>query len=259
MYSTYQLQEFQVDRKTADLEIDGKQGDKPASNAKIPPRLRRIGVPVSTASKPVSRRQKALDDKRGVILSAAQSLFSRFGLHGTSIDQIADKADVSKSNLLYYFVNKEDLYRTVLRNLLAVWLEPLNSFDADKDPENALRDYIRYKLAFSRDQAEASRLFCLEVVGGAPLIKNELQVGLREMLDRKSKVIQAWIDRGLLNPVEPHHFLFSVWAITQHYADFAAQVEAVTGRSLKDKAFFEQTVVNVQQIILRGVLPHSVV
>ena len=57
---------------------------------------------------------------RSVTLAAALGLFSRFGLHGTSVDQMAARADVSRSNLLYYFSNKEQLYVSVLRELLAV-------------------------------------------------------------------------------------------------------------------------------------------
>lgn len=240
-----------------DSTTDDDQARPTASKVKPASRPRRIGVPLGISAKPLGRRQKAIEDKRATILAAAQSLFSRFGLHGTSIDQIAEKADVSKSNLFYYFASKEDLYLTVLRNILATWLKPLESFDVDNDPQEALRDYIRHKLVISRDNPEASRLFCLEIVGGAPVLKNELAVGLRELLDRKSEVIRAWIDKGLLNAIEPHHFIFSIWAVTQHYADFAAQVQAITGKSLRDKAFFEETVQNIQQLILHGALPKA--
>ena len=46
-----------------------------------------------------------------------------------------------------------------------------------------------------------------------------------------------------------------LWATTQHYADFAVQVEALTGQTLANPAFFEQTVANVQAVVLRGVGP----
>lgn len=41
-----------------------------------------------------------IESKRASILQAALELFSRFGLHGTSLDQVATQADVSKTNLL---------------------------------------------------------------------------------------------------------------------------------------------------------------
>ncbi len=200
-----------------------------------------------------SRRMRQIDSKRSAILSAALGLFSRYGLHGTTVDQVAARADVSKSNLLYYFANKEELYVSVLRDLLEVWIAPLRGFSAEQDPREAIGDYIRRKLVISRDAPDASRLFCLEMVQGAPLLRDELARELRDLVEQKSEVIRAWVADGRLAPVEPHHLVFALWAITQHYADFAVQVQAITGRTLDDPAFFEQTVANVQRLVLDGV------
>lgn len=194
-------------------------------------------------------------DKRTAVLHAALGLFSRYGLHGTSVDQVAARAGVSKSNLLYYFVNKEELYVCVLRDLLQVWLAPLREFSAEQDPQRVIGDYIRRKLAVSRDSPEASRLFCLEMIQGAPLLRDELGRELRDLVEQKSAVIQTWVDAGRLAPVNPQHLLFMLWATTQHYADFAVQVEALTGQTLANPAFFEQTVANVQALVLRGLAP----
>lgn len=202
-----------------------------------------------------SRRERHVADRRATILAAALRLFSRHGLHGTTIDEVAAAADVSKTNLFYYFPNKEALYLAVLRELLAVWLEPLRAFSAEQDPHEALDTYIRAKLALSRDQPDASRLFCLEMIQGAPLLRDELAQELRELVERKALVIQAWVASGRLAPVEPHHLVFSLWALTQHYADFAAQVEALTGRTLADPAFFDETVAHVRGLVLQGISP----
>ncbi len=192
-------------------------------------------------------------NKREAVLAAALALFSRFGLHGTSVDQVAARAGVSKSNLLYYFANKEELYVCVLRELLEVWLAPLREFSAEQDPLQAIADYIRRKLVVSRDSPDASRLFCLEMVQGAPLLRDELDRELRGIVERKSAVIQGWMAAGRLAKVEPEHLIFMIWAATQHYADFAVQVQALTGKTLADPAFFEQTVANVQALVMDGV------
>jgi TetR/AcrR family transcriptional regulator len=197
------------------------------------------------------------EDKRSVIMRAALDLFSRYGLHGTSIDQVAALANVSKSNLLYHFANKEDLYVRVLRDLLDVWYEPLRGFSEDQDPAQAIGAYIRRKLLASRDQPEASRLFCLEMIQGAPLLHQVQDPELGELVPRKLEVIQAWIASGRLAPIDPHHLIFMLWATTQHYADFGVQVQAVTGKTLDDPVFFEQTVENVQRIVLGGIIPRK--
>lgn len=234
--------------KAAPKTAVARRNVKPSQRALSP----RAAAPRSAAS--ANRRLRQIEDKRAVILSAALGLFSRYGLHGTSVDQVAARADVSKSNLLYYFANKEELYVSVLRDLLTVWLEPLRGFSAEQDPREAIADYIRRKLVISRDRPDASRLFCLEMIQGAPLLRDELGRELRELVDRKSEVIRAWVAAGKLAPVDAHHLVFALWATTQHYADFGVQVEAVTGRTLADPAFFEQTVENVQRIVLDGIL-----
>ncbi|HCJ30606.1 MAG TPA: HTH-type transcriptional regulator RutR [Pseudomonas sp.] len=203
----------------------------------------------------LNRRARMIESKRAAILEAALDLFSRFGLHGTSLDQVATQADVSKTNLLYYFGSKDDLYVSVLRQLLEVWLRPLKTFSPEQDPVEAISAYLRVKLELSRDHPAESRLFCMEIMRGAPLLLGELEQPLRELVENKVAVIQAWIDAGKLAPVEPHHLIFSLWATTQHYADFRVQVEAVAGRTLDDPAFFEEALQSLQSLILNGVRP----
>ena len=45
-----------------------------------------------------------------------------------------------------------------------------------------------------------------------------------------------------LNPVDPRHLIVTIWAVTQHYADFDAQLDALFGpdevRRLRDAEAF---------------------
>ena len=184
---------------------------------------------------------------------AALILFSRAGLHGTTVEQIAEQAAVSKTNLFYYFASKEEVYVAALTRLLDHWLDPLRGLELDSDPVAGIGEYIRRKIMFSRTHPEASRLFCLELVQGAPLLRHELETSLKELVDAKAAVIRAWSAAGRLAPVDPHHLIFSIWATTQHYADFASQIDALLQTGLDDEAFAEEAVRNIQRIILDGV------
>ncbi|MDQ7914784.1 HTH-type transcriptional regulator RutR [Pseudomonas sp. 102515] len=217
-----------------------------------PPRKPRQPSPAAQ-----QRRQRQIEAKRAQILSAALDIFSRFSLHGASLDQVALQADVSKTNLLYYFSSKEDLYVAVLRQLLATWLNPLRTFSEDQEPLDALRGYLRQKLEMSRDYPAESRLFCLEMVQGAPLLLPELQGSLHDLMDEKARVIRAWIAAGKLAPVDPHHLIFSIWAITQHYADFRVQVQTLCGRTLKDPLFFDEVLQGLETLIIDGLRPRT--
>ncbi len=206
----------------------------------------------TTDTPPARRRRKDGEARRAAILDAGLDLFSALGLHGASVDAIAERAGLSKTNLLYYFPSKEALYVAVLRRVLDVWLDPLQALDAGSEPADAVRAYIRAKLTLSRDAPQASRLFCLEIVQGAPLLRPELEGPLRALVETKAAIIRGWSDAGRIGAHDPHHLIFSIWAITQHYADFAAQVDAVTGLSLDDPDFFERVVASTQELILAG-------
>jgi len=208
---------------------------------------------VQGAVKTGGKRSQAVSAKKQAILSAALETFSQFGIHGTRLEQVAELAGVSKTNLLYYFPSKEALYVAVLQQIRDIWLAPLKAFREELTPLVAIQQYIRLKLEVSRDYPQASRLFCLEMLQGAPLLKTVLSGDMKSLVDEKSAIIAGWVDTGKLAPVDPHHLIFMIWAATQHYADFSAQVEAVTGKSLKDDDFFHSTVDNVQRMIIEGI------
>jgi TetR/AcrR family transcriptional regulator len=205
------------------------------------------------AVKGTGKRSRAVSAKKEAILAAALETFSQFGIHGTRLEQVAELAGVSKTNLLYYYPSKEVLYVAVLRQILDIWLAPLKAFREEFTPLVAIQEYIRLKLEVSRDYPQASRLFCLEMLQGAPLLKEELTGGVKALVDEKSAIIAGWVASGKLAAVDPHHLIFMIWAATQHYADFSAQVEAVTGKTLKDEVFFQSTAENVQRMIIEGI------
>ncbi len=56
-----------------------------------------------------------------------------------------------------------------------------------------------------------------------------LSTELKTLVDEKAAVIEAWADEGRIARVHPYHLIFSIWSLTQHYADFDVQVRAVLG------------------------------
>lgn len=179
-----------------------------------------------TKAKPLTRIQQK---NRETILAAALEVFSQHGFRGATLDQIAETAGLSKPNLLYYFPSKEAMHAALLDDLLDIWLQPLRDLDPFGDPMGELLRYVRRKLDMSRDMPRESRLFANEMLQGAPRIGAQLDGPLKALVDDKAQVLQGWMDEGRLAAVPPHHLLFSIWALTQHYADFDIQVRAVLG------------------------------
>ena len=192
---------------------------------------------------------------RAAILEAALTAFSQRGFRGTTIDEIARRAGLSKPNLLYYFPSKAAIHRALLDGLLDTWLAPLRALDPAGDPLAELQTYIARKLEMSRSMPRESRLFANEVLNGAPMIRQTLRDDLKALVDDKAQVIARWIEEGRLAPVDPHHLIFSIWAVTQHYADFDVQVRSVLGARADRR--FEDAQATLETLFLRGLAPRG--
>jgi TetR/AcrR family transcriptional regulator len=197
---------------------------------------------------PLVLKTRIQNQNEALILDAALEVFSAYGYRGTTVDQIAAKCGLSKPNLLYYFKRKEDIYTAVLERTLTHWLAPLQALDANKDPIEELSRYISAKLDLTFQQPEASKLFANEILHGAPHVSAFLKGPLRDLVAAKANVIRGWMDAGKIRPVSAEHLIFGIWAVTQHYADFSVQVEAVLGTKPQAK----QLKSTVSELLLRG-------
>lgn len=174
-------------------------------------------------------RTRIQTKNREAILDAGLDVFSNHGFRGATLDQIADVAGLSKPNLLYYFASKEAIHLDVLSQLLDTWLDPLRRMNPNGDPTQEILTYVRAKLALSRDFPRESRLFANEILQGAPRMRVAIEGDLKSLVAEKSAVLTQWMDQGRIARVHPVHLIFSIWALTQHYADFDVQVRAVLG------------------------------
>lgn len=62
----------------------------------------------------------SVDNTKESILSVANRLFSHFGFHKTSMDEIAKIARKAKGSLYYHFASKEELFKAVISNEMDV-------------------------------------------------------------------------------------------------------------------------------------------
>ena len=199
-------------------------------------------------------RGRIRESNESRLLKAAETVFAERGFSGATTAAIAARAKLPKANLHYYFRTKAELYRAVLANVLALWLDELDRFTPDREPSDAIAEYVAGKLYWSRVRPNASKVFANEILHGAPFLESYLARDLRQRVEQKAKVIRQWIRSGKLRPVDPKHFIFQLWASTQHYADFDVQVRAVLGRRKLGERDFAAAATNITALILDGCL-----
>ena len=187
----------------------------------------------------VTRRERRRQDSETRILAAAEQIFAEKGFSGATTAMIAAKAKLPKANVHYYYGTKKQLYRAVLKRILDGWHAFGDSFRADADPATAFAKYITAKVEASRRQPYASKVFANEMLRGGPEIGDYLANQARHWVKDKAKVINHWVASGRMQPVEPAHLFFILWAATQTYADFDCQMRAVLNRKQLSTDDFE--------------------
>lgn len=197
---------------------------------------------------------RSRDALQARIMQAAVEVFAEAGYAGTALASIAERAGLSKQNLLYYFPTKQILYEKVLDQVLDQWLDRMNILaDPEQDPATLLRNYIRAKLRFSREQPQASRVYAMEVISGAPVYAETMRNKILPLLKKDIAVFEAWMAAGKIAAVNTTHLLFAIWAMTQSYADFAAQMSLVLGHSPLDENDFTEAETMIVEMVLSRV------
>jgi TetR/AcrR family transcriptional regulator len=206
---------------------------------------------ISSAGK---RRVANRDRLEAAILLEAVRIFAECGYEGASVAVIAENAGLSKQNLMYYFPTKQVLYERVLDDVLDDWLERMAGLnDPGQAPVDLLRAYIGAKLRFSREQPWASRVYAMEVIGGAQFYGAQIRARVIPLLRRDIETFERWIREGRIAPVNATHLLFAIWAMTQSYADFSAQMALVLDRSALTQLDFEEAETLITRMVLAAV------
>jgi TetR/AcrR family transcriptional regulator len=188
---------------------------------------------------------------RNKILNAAEKEFALHGFKGARVQQIADRAELPKTNVLYYFRSKESLYLTLLEDILRLWNSRFDEATVGDDPAEVLAHYIADKMEISRCRPDASKMFALEIINGAPNLNAFFKDQHASWMAGRVDVIKQWIDQGKLAATDPHYLLFNIWATSQHYADFSIQINELRGKPMTQADFADATK-NLIKLILTG-------
>ena len=207
-------------------------------------------VPVAKIKRRILNRDKLESE----ITAEAVKVFAEYGYEGTSIAMVAENAGLSKQNLMYYFPTKQALYQRVLDEVLDEWLARMDTLaSSERDPRDMLRSYVQAKLKFSREQPWASRVYAMEVISGAPLYGGQIQSRVVPLVRKDIEVFEQWIGEGKIAPVNATHLLFAIWAMTQSYADFAAQMTLVLNRKQLTKKDFDDAEKLIVDMVLAAI------
>ena len=187
-----------------------------------------------------------------VIIEAAEVVFAKNGFKGASMMAIATEAGLPKANIHYYFKNKSLLYAAVLERIIHEWNSGFDHITVEDDPTTVLQAYIYDKVRLACQKPLPSKLFASEIIAGAPYLNDYIRTDMRQWLRDKVQVLNTWMQEGKMRDIDAEHFIFMIWATTQHYADFETQVLLITNRAEYDDHDIEHIARFVTDMLLAG-------
>jgi AcrR family transcriptional regulator len=145
------------------------------------------------------RRRKA--ERPQEILEAAFTEFSRNGYATTTLDQIAERAGVTKGTIYVYFANKEQLFISMVREFTKATLDTVH--EMLETHEGSTADLLRAQFSFiyqhiveDRRRRDVVRMLIAEAPRFPELADRYHEEILRPCLDMLKRTIQRGIDSG---------------------------------------------------------------
>lgn len=164
------------------------------------------------------------DTKISDILEAAEFEFARNGYEGTTIQSIADRAKMTKRQVLYFFSNKKTLYSEILKRIFEHWRSEDFSMWPGQ-PIEVFEEYMEHLLEQARTNPTHNKFMINEMLRGAPIFKeNRRQGEVLKLTRQRIMRMQEWIDQGRIRDIDPKFFLFFMWSMQHFFVVFEPEV-----------------------------------
>lgn len=211
----------------------------------------------STTPTPEPRSRDA-DRTQQTILMAARDEFALFGLAGARVDRIAERADVNKRLIYYYFKSKDDLFLAVLENTYADIRAAEQKLHLNEmDPVQAIRQLVSFTWHYYLDHPEFISLLNSENQHNAAHLKKsahiqEMNSPLVQMLDT---VLERGRHQGLFQSgIDPIQLYISIASICYFYLSNNQTLSTIFGRDLRAPKAMAQRLSHMTDMVLGYVM-----
>jgi AcrR family transcriptional regulator len=207
---------------------------------------------------PSAPRLRDADKSQLVILSAAMDEFSQYGYAGARVDRIAERAEINKRLIYYYFGNKDDLFLAVLERTYADIRAAEQALHLDAmDPVEAIRQLVSFTWRYYLEHPEFITLLNSENLHQAVHLKQSERI--QEMNSPLIAMLADLLGRGrqqglFRDGVDPMQLYISIASICYFYLSNNATLSTIFGRDLRSPKALAQRLSHMQELVLGYVM-----
>lgn len=183
-----------------------------------------------------SLRDRKKAETRLAICGAALELFERHGFEGTTVDDIADAANVSPRTFFRYFESKLDVALTYKDPEEESLADLVVARPAEEGPIEAVHAVIRERLALITEDPETVRQF--RVLMSSPTLRT---LAADHFQDHKQEMVEGFATRLGVSPddlaprVLAAALSETIWVIVERWVTSGAELHTIA--PMVDEAF----------------------
>lgn len=181
------------------------------------------------------KREKDTEER---ILNAAKTIFQEKGMAGARMQEIADKAEINKALLHYYFRSKEKLFQKIFQDIIYNFLMPiLKEFNTNKPLEVKIWNFTESYLEMLKKNPHVP-IFMLSEIRRNP---ETLQEIANKEFKLNNELLQSQIDeeveKGNYKPTSFINLFINIISLCAF--PFAAEPMLKTVFNMNDQAFHD--------------------
>ncbi len=175
-----------------------------------------VAALVEVVSNERAKRERRKEARPGELLAAALDLFVEKGYAATRVEEVAQRAGVSKGTLFLYFSSKEELFKAVVRENIsgrfAEWSDELAVYEGSSE------DLVRYCMTSWWERIGSTKASGIPklMMGEAGNFPELARFYREEVLQPGNalikRILQRGVDRGEFVAVDPHYGVYSILA-----------------------------------------------
>lgn len=196
-----------------------------------------------------TRKEREKLERRNAILRAAGALFSEKGYQNTTVEEIAEAADLSKGTVYLYFTSKDELYVTVVLESFQIVEDTLHRImESDLDIAEKGRSLF---LAFVDHCMKHNEYFHVTEYFLTESARHNLPGDLIEEISAHTAQLLEYVAglvaegqkrRIIRKDMDPYVFAVVAWRTATGLLELALAGDEASGRAGPYPALFEQTI-----------------